>query len=261
LEKGKKKGMLDNKDRRNLPGIYPMTQAYSDDFDLPVLEEGAPPLHGYRGPQDDTSTARIPAGLSIAISREAGARGTTIAKRAGEKLGWDLYTQDMMDYIVQNAPAQNEVEEKLPAGAMEWTQAQLLDLIKSQHLSVNPTVQALARLVLMLGTHGNVVLVGRGAGFLLPQHSTLHVRLIAPLADRIAYTSQWLRLTEEEAADQVHKRDHRRTDFLTTYFHRKPNDVHGYDMMLNTSLLGEEHCADLVVAAAKAKMSAVFGID
>jgi cytidylate kinase len=87
------------------------------------------------------------------------------------------------------------------------------------------------------------------------------VRLVAPLQDRIAYMSQWLRLTEEEAADQVRKRDHRRTDFLATHFHRKPNDVHVFDMILNTSMFGEERSADLIAAAAKAKMSAIVGMD
>ena len=60
---------------------------------------------------------------------------------------------------------------------------------------------------------------------------------------------------------ECRKRDHRRTDFLATHFHRKPNDVHVYDMVLNTSLLGEERCADMIAAAAKAKMSAVVGMD
>jgi len=252
--------MLVNDETPHLRG-FSMIEPYTDDFELPVVEEGASPLHGYRGPQDQRDIARIPAGLSIAISREAGARGATIAKRAGEKLGWDLYSQDMMDYIVQNAPVRSELEEKLPAGALEWTEAQMQELAKDQQLSRNPAIQSLSRLVLMLGAQGNVILLGRGAGFLLPAYSTLHVRLVAPLGDRIAYMSQWLRLTEEEAADQVHKRDHRRTDFLASHFHRKPNDVHVYDMVLNTSLLGEERCADLIVAGAKAKMSAIVGMD
>ena len=69
------------------------------------------------------------------------------------------------------------------------------------------------------------------------------------------------RSTEEEAAEQVRKRDDRRTDYLATHFHRKPNDVHVYDMILNTSMFGEERSADLVAAAAKAKISAVVGMD
>ena len=32
-------------------------------------------------------------------------------------------------------------------------------------------------------------------------------------------------------------------DYLATFFNRKPNDIHVYDMVLNTSLLGEELAA------------------
>jgi cytidylate kinase len=153
------------------------------------------------------------------------------------------------------------VLEKLPATAAEWIDEQLQMLLEQPNLIHNPNIVDLARLVLSLGAQGNVILLGRGAGFLLPRRSTLHVRLVAPLADRVAYMSQWLRLTEEEAAEQVRKRDHRRTDYLATHFHRKPNDVHIYDMILNTSMFGEERSADLLVAAAKSKMAAVVGLD
>ena len=104
-----------------------MAEPYSDDFTLPVLEAGVSPLHGYRGPQDEGPPPRIPAGLTIAISREAGSRGATIAKRAGEKLGWDLYTQDMLDYIVQTTAVRNELQEKLPVGQMLVFVGEMLD--------------------------------------------------------------------------------------------------------------------------------------
>ena len=46
---------------------------------------------------------------------------------------------------------------------------------------------------------------------MLPPATTLHVRVVAPLADRVAYMSQWLRLTEDEAAEEVRQRDAGRT--------------------------------------------------
>ncbi|MBM3995497.1 MAG: cytidylate kinase-like family protein [Planctomycetes bacterium] len=238
-----------------------MTERYSDDFDIPVLAAGESPLHGYRGEVDDESLVGIPAGVSIAISREAGARGATIARRAGEKLGWEVFSQDMLEYGAQSASLREEVLSKLPSKATEWVDEQLQTLLDQPNISRHPNLVDLARLVLALGAQGNVILLGRGAGFLLPSRSTLHVRLVAPLPDRITYMSQWLRLTEEEAAEQVRKRDNRRTDFLATHFHRKPNDVHLYDLIVNTSRFGEERSADLVVAAAKAKMLAILGME
>ena len=238
-----------------------MTERYSDEFNLPTTESGQSPLHGYRGSAEQEPAFGVPAGITIAISRESGARGATIAKRAGEKLGWEVYSQDMLEFSAQNTSLRQDVLENLPPSAAPWIEHHLQQLLEQPSMSHNPNIVDLARLVLSLGAQGNVILLGRGAGFLLPSRSTLHVRLVAPLQDRIAYMSQWLRLTQEEAADQVRKRDHRRTDFLATHFHRKPNDVHVYDMILNTSRLGEERSADLIAAAAKAKMSAIVGMD
>jgi hypothetical protein len=237
-----------------------MPEAYSDDVEFATTEQSEAPLHGYRGELDEPPLG-VPAGLSIALSREAGARGATIAKRAGEKLGWDVYTQEMMEYIGQDPTVRQDLLDRLTAAGHDWINERINQLLQEQNMSRHPSILELARLVLSLGAQGNVILLGRGAGLILPSRSTLHVRLIAPLHDRITYMSQWLRLTDEEAAEQVRKRDHRRADFLSTHFHRKPNDVHGYDMVLNTSLLGEERSAELIVAAAKAKMSAVVGMD
>jgi cytidylate kinase len=220
----------------------------------PVGGEG--PQHGYRGRTAPTA-ARYPASLTIAISREAGARGGSIAKRAGTKLGWQVYGQELLEYMAQEGTFRQQVLDQLPGGAAEWVEKELDCRIKEQSVSANPSIIDLARMVLSLGAQGEAVLVGRGAGCILPDRSTLHVRLVAPLADRVAYMTQWLRLTEEEAAEQVSRRDARRAEFLTTHFHCKPGEVHQYDMVLNTSLLGEEASAEIIVQAAKLKLAAL----
>jgi cytidylate kinase len=238
-----------------------MPQSYSDDNTFPAAEAGESPLHGYRGEIEEGGPFGVPAGLTIAISREAGSRGGTIAARAGEKLGWEVYSEEMLEFGAQNAALRQDLLDKLSPAANAWIDEHFQQLQEERDLTQHPNLRDLARLVLTLAMQGNVILLGRGAGFLLPSPSTLHVRLVAPLADRIAYMSQWMRLTGEEASEQVQKRDHRRTDYLATHFHRKPNDEHLFDMVLNTSLLGEERCADVIAAAAKAKMSAIVGID
>src|SRR5262249_23199545 len=109
-----------------------------------------------------------------------------------------------------------------------------------------------ARLILTLGVRGEAIFVGRGAGFILPRPSTLHVRVIAPREDRISYMSQWLRLSREEAAEQVRLRESKREDYLAACIHL-PSDGILHDMTLNSSSLGEELCADLIIQAARGK--------
>ena len=229
-----------------------------DDFDPgpPVARES--PRHGFQGDRGASKAPPdLPAGLTVAISREAGSRGGTIALRAGERLGWQVYPQELLEYIAQEGSFRQQLVEHLSPAASAWVEAQLDSLLRAQDLSRHPSILELGRMVLSLGVGGEVVLLGRGAGYILPPRTTLHVRLIAPLADRIAYMSQWLRLTDEEAVNQVRLRDSRRAEFIATHFHRKPSDIYQYDLLLNTSLLGEELCAELIVKAARAKQAAL----
>ena len=66
------------------------------------------------------------------------------------------------------------------------------------------------------------------------------------------------RLTREEAAEQVHLRDRRRADYLKKHFHRDVTDIYQYDLLLNSTYLGEELSAELLVQAAKAKAATLL---
>jgi hypothetical protein len=211
------------------------------------------PRHGFRGEPAAEPAPGVPAALSITVSREAGARGGTIGRRVGRKLGWQVYDQEVLEYIAQEATVRQEVLDNRGAAGRTWVDQRLEQLRREEGLSRQPGALDLARVILALGAGGQVVLIGRGAGCLLPPASTLKVRILAPLADRIAYMSDWLRLTREEAAERVRLRDSRRAEFLQSHYHHEPGDVYKYDLVLNSSLLGEELCADLIVQAARAK--------
>jgi cytidylate kinase len=231
----------------------------SEDADLSAEPAGESPRHGFRGPPEASPGRGVPAALTIAISRETGARGASIAKRVGHKLGWQVYTQELLEYIAQEGTFRQELADQLSAEARSWVEEQYNRLLREQNMSLNPSILELSRIILALGTQGDVVLLGRGAGCILPAVSTLHVRLIAPRTDRIAYMSQWMRLTEEEAATLVEQRDTARAEFLSTHFHRSPDAVYQYDMLLNTSTLGEERSAELIYHAAMGKKAIMSG--
>jgi cytidylate kinase len=210
---------------------------------------GQGPLHGYRG-EPRSAADRWPSGLTVALSREAGARGGSIARRVGRKLGWQVVDQDLLEFLTQDETAFQE----LPAAAREWADERLDRLLRSRTLGNDPSVVHLARAILRLGAQGEVVLVGRAAGYILPPATTLHVRIVAPEADRIAYMGQWLRLSVEEAAQEVRRRDERRAEFLTQHLGCQPGDPYPYDLVVNSSRLGEEQSAELIAQAARGKL-------
>lgn len=200
-----------------------------------------------------------PAGITIAISREAGARGGSIARRVGKRLGWQVYNQELLEYLCATEAAREPLLAELPADAAGWVDSQLERL--RQDRGIDPLAEGgeMPRLILALAARGQVVLVGRGAGYYLPRVSSLHVRVIAPLTDRIAHMADWSRLTREAAAETVRHLDERRAEFLLKHFGRRNTDFHDFDLVLNSGLIGEETCADVILAALNGKQDAFEG--
>ena len=231
-----------------------MNEPLSGDEALRAGSEPDSPRHGFRG--DQPAEASLPAALTIAVSREVGARGGSLGRRVARILGWDVYGQELLEYIARDATCRQDVLQGLSTEAAGWVEDRLQQLLREQELSQNPSILNLARVILALGSKGQVVLIGRGAGYILPRETTLHIRVVAPTAERVAYLAQWLRLTVEEAAAQVRLRDSGRQEFLSAHFHQRPSETCLYDLVLNSTSLGEDLCAELILQAARARQAA-----
>lgn len=216
-------------------------------------ETPTPPLHGYRGAPTPPPMRLKPRGLTVAVSREAGSRGGTIAEVVGRLLGWQVYTQEMLDFLARDEAARQDLLADVPASARLWAEAELSRLTRARELAPGSDTVAVARFILILAARGEAVLVGRGAGFLLPAATTVHARVVAPVEQRVAYLSQWMRLTEAEAVAEVQRRDRKRAEFLAALTDGDPNDPAAYDLLLNSARLPMEACAELIAQAVRAK--------
>ena len=221
--------------------------AYSPDFS-PVVS----PLHGYRGEVAPLIAVRPPRGITVVISREAGARGGRIAKRVGQLLGWQVFDQEMLGYLVQSESAKGELLADVQPEGLAWANLEHARQLEARHLSGGDQTELL-RLAFVLAAKGEVVLVGRGVGELLPAATTVNVRVIAPLAQRVAYFSQWLRLTPAEAEIEVAARDRVRDALQIALVGSDPAELSQYDLLLNSGRLGEAECAELIAQAVRVK--------
>ena len=223
------------------------------------IAEMGPPLHGFRGDESVGPFARTeprarPKGLTVTISRESGARGGTIARKVGEILGWQVFDQELLDYLVQNDGGRAQLLAVVPDAALEWAESHLSNLRNGGHLvGDDPQTVEMFRLILTVAARGDAVIVGRGAGFVLPPESTVHVRVVSPFEARVSYMAQWLRLSREEAAAEVRARDEHRARFLKAALRRDPNDPTAYDAVVNATRLGIEATAQFIGWAVRTK--------
>ena len=213
------------------------------------------PLHGNQGDRELLPVASGPAGLTVAISREVGARGVSIAKRVARKLGWQVYTREHLEFLCANETVRQQVLSDLPIDVSRWVEEQLHRVETDSILQDDVELGPLPRLLFTLASRGQVVIVGRGAGYLLPKESTLHVRIISPLEERINYMAQLLRLSHHDAEKAVRHREEQRTEFLLWNFERDRMSLTDFDLILNSARLGEDSCVELISTAVSNKES------
>src|SRR5262245_25448693 len=68
----------------------------------------------------------------ITVSREAGARGSTVARLVGQKIGWTVYDQELLEYIAHEMHLRASVLESLEEKDFDWSHQWLAKLLENQ---------------------------------------------------------------------------------------------------------------------------------
>ena len=187
--------------------------------------------------------------LSIAVSRESGARGAAIARAVAERLGWQVYDQELIAYMANQMHVRQGLLESLDEKTLGWAREWLNIVLDAEAVDQEEFIANLTKVVLAIGLHGEAVFVGRGANFILPRDRTLTVRIIAPLNERVAYASQRETLSSDDARRRVTETDENRLGFIVKHFHKDVADPHFYDLVVDSSALGEDATTELIVRA------------
>jgi len=199
--------------------------------------------------------------LSIAISRETGAGGRTIAELLCQKLAASEKTPGANPWAVFDSGLAKQVLEdhKLPPNLERFMteDARLLpvEAIVEEVLGLHPSGWTLAqhttKTILRLAGLGHAILVGRGANVITARlPNVFHVRLVAPLAARIHHAAGYYHLNEAEAAKLVREHDQARRRYVRRYFNSEIDDPSLYHVTLNTSRFGFDRTAEVIAQLA-----------
>lgn len=197
-------------------------------------------------------------GPYVVISRETGAGGSEIARLVGEKLGWDVLDREIIDYMADKYGTPRSLVEFVDEKRASWIQEVFTTWIERQSFTQPVYLHRLTRLLLLAAHHGKVVIVGRGAQFILPRNCGLSVRIIAPLEFRVEQVILQRGLSVHDARKFVEDSDRQRQEYIKTHFRHKCADPHVYDLVINVENLVREDAANLIVAATQSLMKKSF---
>jgi cytidylate kinase len=195
-----------------------------------------------------------PPAFTIALSREAGTQGTLVAQEVGKRLGWHVYDHELLERIAEEMGLRTALLESVDERRQNWLLESVEAFLSAPEqgdwgplVTESGYVRYLIQTVLALGVHGECVIVGRGAAFILPPATTLRVRLVGPVRERIAALGRKLGIPEPEAARRVRAIDRERGDFVLDHFLKNATDPRNYDLVLNALRFSAAGCAEVVV--------------
>ncbi|QBD78870.1 cytidylate kinase-like family protein [Ktedonosporobacter rubrisoli] len=201
----------------------------------------------------------------VTVSREYGSGGGEIARRIAQRLGWRLVDHE----IVLRVARELGVSEEDAAARDERTEGFVASLLSSMQ-AVDPSLmvltpvpsvadpqaypKALSRVVQAAASSGYTVIVGRGSQVLLAQRrDALHIRIVAPLEQRIRYVMQREGLDYNAARSRIQLKDHDRQKYLQAVHHQRPDNPGLYDLVINTGVLDLDSAVDLIALALQRK--------
>ena len=206
----------------------------------------------------------------ITISREFGAGGSQLAASLGERLGWRVLDHDIAALVAARlrVPVEDiEAQDEHAPG--------LLERLGSVALRSNPVfapslehdggpepddIAEATRQVLIDAARAPVVIVGHGGQSLFHDRaSALHVRLVAPLAQRVRRICTRTSCGDADAVGLARRMDADRIAYIRRYYHRDWHDPLLYHLQINTGAVPLSQAAELVLALVESRRAEVAG--
>ena len=189
----------------------------------------------------------------ITISMEPGSGGSIIAERIAERLGFDYFHRDIVEKIAKTAKIRSQVINSLEKERLTGVKDFISSLVEDQYIHPDTYLRHLLVVISTIAKHGQAVIVGRGANFILPAEDIFAVRVIAPLKKRIHDVALKHRAPIAEAKRRVIQRESRRKAFVRYSFNAEIYDPGHYDLTINTGKMSMESAVEAVIGAVTAR--------
>ncbi len=217
-------------------------------------------IHSQSRPGTDLERTVHPA---VTISRQPGCGAMVVAEKLATLLQlqspknavpWTIFDRDLMAKVLEDHELPAYLAKFLPEDrvtAFEDILTELFGVFPPAHKIVEQTTETMLKLAGL----GNVILIGRGGNMVTARvPHVLHVRLVAPLEERIERICRTDHKTPADARKYCQELQEARARYLQKYFHADINDPTCYHLVLNTSLLGYDTTAQ-IIADALAKLN------
>ncbi len=204
---------------------------------------------------------------AVTVSRMYGSGGGEVAARLAQRLGWNLVDHEVVVRVAhllgiteREAAEQDERSESFIARVLHGMSLAYPGIADEVPPPPSPAErersyqEALRGVIELAAREGHAVIVGRGSHVLLGRRrDVLTLRVVAPLAQRMAYVARREGLSEQAARDRIYDRDTARKRYVESAYHVRIGEAEQYDLTVNTAVLSLDDVVDLACLALERK--------
>ena len=195
----------------------------------------------------------------ITISRQAGIDTESLLGKLIPRLReldkgdppWTGFDRKLVEKVAQD----HQLHRPLVEGLEDSQRSILEDLFAGLNFESNPepaefvVYRRVAQTIRALSQVGRSVIVGRGGVFITKGVAGgLHLSLMAPFSDRVAWYSQSHGISEEQAKQEVSRIDRNRTSFYARYWPEQTIGPETFTCTLNVSAIEESSLVESIAA-------------
>lgn len=184
----------------------------------------------------------------ITVGCEYGSGGPEIAKMIADRLGIEYYNRDLVDKVVAQIGVDKGLVEEADTKIGVRYAFDTSYGVRYANLS-NRVIDAQFQAINDFANKSSCVIVGRSSDYILRNRKdVINVFIYAPQEDEIAAVMKEKGIKNERKAkeewESVEKAQHARHEYITG---RKRGDRHSRDILINSSLLGWDETANMVI--------------
>ena len=199
----------------------------------------------------------------VTIGRQFGSNGRIIGQRVAEKMGIVCYDKELIKAAAKESGLWEDLLENLdekPTNSFLYSVVMdpysFAYSVDNSNYGMNLNQKAFMatfNTIRKIADEKSCVFIGRCADYVLRDYeNVLNVFIYAPLEDRIKnIVERYPDMTEKKAKDQIVKEDKARASYYNFYTSNKWGRIESYDICINSSKVGVEAAADMIIDTLK----------
>lgn len=188
----------------------------------------------------------------ITIGRQFGSGGLAVAHELGRKLGIPVYDSELITKAAQDSGFSAELFAQKDERRSFFSFKTIFGSGSDDFMSEGGLFKMQCETIMKIAEQGPAIIVGRCSNYVLREmKDSLDIFLTSPLPVRVERICSRHSVSEEKAEALIQHKDKAREEYYNYYTFGNWGMASDYDLCIDSSILGIEGTADMIISFAR----------